>query len=91
MKAKVKSTENYNLLVHGILNMPHISPAEKLVMIQIASAKSIGMKRVNVQVSSDALGYSRCGWRRVALRLIDKGLVTNEKRGYYELANTNIF
>ena len=83
--------ENYNLIVHGILSMPNLSPSEKLVMIQIASAKAIGMKRVNVQVSCDLLGYSRNGWRKVAMRLIEKGFITNPKRGYYELAETNIF
>jgi predicted transcriptional regulator of viral defense system len=83
--------ENYNLVVHGIISMPNLSPSEKLVMIQIASAKAIGMKRVNVQVSSDLLGYSRNGWRKVAMRLIEKGFINNPKRGYYELAETNIF
>lgn len=83
--------ENFNLTSHGILSLPNVSPSEKLVMIQIATAKSIGVARVNVQISADQIGYTRNGWRKVALRLIDKGLVTNPKRGYYELANTNIF
>ena len=83
--------QNYNLIVHGIISLPNLSPAEKLVMIQIASSKAVGMKRVNVQVSANLLGYSRCGWRRVAVKLIEKGFVNNPKRGFYELAETNIF
>lgn len=83
--------ENFNLFTHGILSMPNVSPSEKLLMLQIATAKSIGVRRVNVQKSADQLGYTRNGWRKVAIRLIDKGLITNPKRGYYELANTNVF
>lgn len=82
---------NFNLTSHGILSMPNVSPSEKLVMLQIATAKSIGITRVNVQVSADQIGYTRNGWRKVALRLINKGLISNPRRGYYELAETNIF
>tara|TARA_R110000868_G_scaffold216760_2_gene466929 strand:- start:352 stop:603 length:252 start_codon:yes stop_codon:yes gene_type:complete len=79
------------LATQGILNLPNLMPSEKLVLIQIMTAKMIGVSRVNVQTSATQLGYTRCGWRKVALRLIDKGYITNEKRGHYEIANTNIF
>ena len=83
--------EQFNYIVHGILGMQNVSPSEKLVMIQIATAKTIGVSRVNVTISAQLLGYTRDGWRKVAKRLITMGLVTNPKRGYYGLANTNIF
>jgi len=83
--------ENYGLTINGILSMPNISPSEKLVMIQIMTAKEIKVGRVNVQIASDQLGYTRCGWRKVAMRLIEKGYVINPKRGYYGITETNIF
>ena len=86
-----KQNEQFNYIIHGILNMDTVSPSEKLVMIQIATAKTIGVSRVNVTHSAKALGYTRDGWRKVAKRLILKGMVENPKRGYYGLANTNIY
>tara|TARA_R110000796_G_scaffold161435_1_gene278180 strand:- start:246 stop:512 length:267 start_codon:yes stop_codon:yes gene_type:complete len=86
-----KLTEQFNYTVHGILTMENISPSEKLVMIQIATAKTIGVSRVNVTNSAKSLGYTRDGWRKVAKRLIQKGMVVNPKRGYYGLTNTNIY
>lgn len=86
-----KNVEHFNLIVHGLLHMPNLSPSEKLVMIQIASAKNIGVSRVNVTESAKAIGYTRDGWRKVAKRLIDRGWVNNPKRGYYGLNETKIF
>ena len=78
-------------MIQGILTLPNLSPSEKLVLIQIWTAKIIGVDRVNVQKSADQLGYTRNGWRKVSLRLIEKGYVENPKRGYYNVPNTNIF
>jgi DNA-binding MarR family transcriptional regulator len=83
--------ENFNLLQYGILSMEDISPSEKLLMLQLATSKSLGIKRLNVTTSAKQLGYTRNGWQKVAKRLIERGFVNNPKRGYYELANTNIF
>ena len=83
--------EQFNLLSHGILTLNEVSQSEKLVMLQIATSKTLGQQRVNVTKSADQIGYTRNGWQKIAKRLIEKGLIINPKRGYYELANTNIF
>jgi len=83
--------ENFNLLQYGILSMEDISPSEKLLMLQLATSKSLGIERLNVTTSARQLGYTRNGWQKVAKRLIERGFVNNPKRGYYELANTNLF
>ena len=83
--------EQFNLLSHGILTLNEVSQSEKLVMLQIATSKTLGQQRVNVTKSADQIGYTRNGWQKIAKRLIAKGFIQNPKRGYYELANTNIF
>ena len=83
--------ENYGLTVNGILSLKNISPSEKLVLVQIMTDKEIKVGKVNVQEACDQIGYTRAGWRRVAIRLIEKGYVSNPKRGYYMIVNTNIF
>jgi predicted transcriptional regulator len=83
--------EQFNLLSNGILTLNDVSPSEKLVMLQIATNMSLGSPRVKVTQSAIQIGYTRNGWQKIAKRLIEKGFLTNPKRGYYELANTNIF
>ena len=87
----LKIMEQFNLLSNGILTLRDVSPSEKLVMLQIATSKTLGHPRVNVTRSAEEIGYTRNGWQKIAKRLIERGFVNNPKRGYYELANTNIY
>lgn len=80
-----------NIFNHGIFNLPNVSPTEKLVLLQVATIKGLGVDRVNVTTSAKQLGFTRNGWQKIAKRLIEKGLLLNPKRGYYELPNLNIF
>ena len=80
-----------NIFNNGIFNLPNVSPTEKLVLLQISTAKGLGVERVNVTKSATQLGFTRNGWQKIAKRLIQKGYLLNPKRGYYELANTNIY
>lgn len=82
---------NLDIFLNGILNLEGITPSEKIVMMQIAIATSLGTSRVNVTKSAKQIGYTRNGWQKIAKRLIEKGFVITPKRGYYELRNLNIF
>jgi predicted transcriptional regulator len=83
--------KNLGLFLNGILNLQGATPSEKILMMQIAVSESLGHPRINVTKSADQIGYTRNGWQKIAKRLIAKGFIQNPKRGYYELANTNIF
>lgn len=80
-----------NIFNYGIMSMPNLSPSEKLVVMQIAISKSLGITRLNVTKAAEQIGYTRHGWQKVAKRLIEKGFVENPKRGYYKLSETNVF
>lgn len=91
MKTMQRQNTNLDLFLNGILNLQGATPSEKCLMMQIAVTQSLGTNRVNVTKAADQIGYTRDGWRKIAIRLINKGFIENPKRGYYKLANTNIF
>ena len=82
---------NFNLIVHGVTNMPNLKASEKLVMIHLYTLKSLGLNASHVETSSEMLSYTRCGYSKILNRLIGMGYVNKAKRGYYSLSETNIF
>ena len=83
--------QNFNLVIHGVTNMPNLKASEKLVMIHLYTLKSLGVNASHVETSSDMLSYTRCGYSKILKRLIGMGYVKQQKRGYYCLTETNIF
>ena len=83
--------ENFNLIINGVTNMPTLKASEKLVMIHLFTLKSMGVQASHVETSSKMLAYTRHGYLKIVKRLIEMGLVTKIKRGYYALNETNIF
>lgn len=83
--------ENFNLIIHGITNMPNLTPTDKLVMIHLYTLKSMDIHRSHVEVSSKQIGYKRHGYQRILKRLLEMGYVKNAGRGYYALVETKVF
>ena len=84
--------ENFNLVINGVLNMTNLKASEKLVMIHLYTLKSMGIYQAHTEVSSNQLNYTRPGYSKILKRLIGMGYVEHgQGRGYYKLAETNIF
>lgn len=83
--------ENFNLVINGVTNMPNLKASEKLVMIHLYTLKSMGINASHIETSATQLSYTRCGYNKILKRLIGMGYVNMIKRGYYSLAETNIF
>ena len=84
--------KNFNLIVHGITNMPNLTPSEKLVLIHLYTLKSMGIDQSHVEVSCKMLSYTRPGYQKILKRLIQKGYVEELRpRGNYGLTETNLF
>ena len=83
--------KNFNLITHGITNMPNLSASEKLTMIHLYTLKSMGIDASHVVISSTMLGYTRHGYLKILKRLIELGYVKCIKRGYYQLNETKLF
>lgn len=81
--------KNFNLMIHGITNMPNLTSTEKLVMIHLYTLKSMGIDQSHVPTSAKQLSYTRHGYLKIIKRLINLGYVSPVKRGWYQLVETN--
>lgn len=84
--------KEFQLQVNGIINMPNLTPTEKFMMVQFTTLESLGVRELHITHAYQQSGWTRHGWRKIALQLIDKGFVEHgSKRGYYRLTNTNVY